>query len=118
MAQDLFMEGFRKGEAMANREIDNLLEAFKNSYSPKVIPKKEDRNHATMTSFSGFTAAFVSTYLFRCHRELEKMLLADGKEPNEAELWVQKVWTLFVQVLMKEKVPVDCKFVIMRKKGG
>lgn len=114
--QDLFMEGFRKGEAMANGDIDRLLEAFRNSYGPKILPKKADRNHATLTSFSGFSAAFISTYLYRCHREIEAMLVADGKEPNEAELWVQKAWTLFVQVLHKEKVPVECQFMIMRKK--
>jgi len=116
MAQDLFMEGFKKGEAMAHGEIDNLLKAFKNSYHPKVVPKKSDRDEATLSSFAGFTSAFVSTMLFRSHREIEQMLVAMGKEPNEAELWVQKVFTLFVQALYKEKVPVECKFVIGRKK--
>jgi len=116
MAQDLFMEGFKKGEAMAHAEVEQLLKAFKNSYHPKVIPKKSDRDEATLSSFAGFTAAFASTLLFRSHREIEKMLVASGKEPSEAELWVQKVWTLFVQALYKEKVPVECQFLIMRKK--
>lgn len=116
MPKDPFVEGFNLGEAYAISSVESIFKGIEVKYS-KTYPKKEAQQLA-LQEFSGFFAGMNSTTLFRAHQLIEKMLAATGAKPNEADLWAQKVFTLFVQALQKEKVPVECKFIISRAKKG
>jgi hypothetical protein len=123
MAKDPFSEGFEKGEPYGSATVDTIFDGISKQHSlgMKKGADMTRAQQATLQEFTGFFAAMISTLLFRAHRMIEKMLVSTGQEPGEADLWAQKVFTLFVQALQKEKVPVECKFIISRgkeRKGG
>lgn len=117
MSKDPFTDGFKKGEPYGIATVDTIFEGINKQHSLGITKAGEkEAKQKVAQEFTGFMAAMISSMLFRAHRMIEIMLVSIGQKPNEADLWVQKVFTLFVQALDKEGVPVECKFMIGRKK--
>lgn len=105
-----FLKCFHSGEAEGRTFIGKMIGGLIEKYPHK------DQVEKRLQDFSALMAGFLSSSLYQTYVELDRSLRDSGGIQENAELLVQKVFTIFASRLVKDKRPIECKFAISRKK--
>jgi hypothetical protein len=96
-----FQEGERLGANLVNSKFDDTL-------AKRVTAE-------TFGEFGGFMAGLLSSALYHAHRRLEAATKLSKEDPMHADRWLQMVVNIVAETLVRDKVPVELRFVIARK---
>jgi hypothetical protein len=97
---------FKIGEQAGLELIDTLIRKV----------KKEHPKPNRVEGLSALLAGISSCLLFRGHREIERMLFEEKMEIKTADQWMQATISKVIEALERDKVPVEARFFIGRKK--
>lgn len=111
MAQkDIFDESFKSGEEDAMETMKHTLAAFLKEF------KGKDAAKTRLRSFAGYSAGYLSCFLFQSYMEMIRLLRQAQEDETLAEFWCQKVVATFGEAVTQEKLPVQLNFMIKRDK--
>jgi len=103
-------DSFEAGEAVSIDFITSLVKHVKKD------ARKSKGINSMLASYAGAVSGIASSLLYHGHRGLERMLLEAGQPLEAADHMIEVIFAKFFEGLANDKVPVEAKFFIGRKK--